>query len=240
MANDFPDATTVSAFLDKNPAFLKSYLENQTKYFSKETLNLPVKKDEAKLGKNIIDMTNKFANRTNMELGIQSKRNLSLVNVSEASSDRWQKLLTVAIGFIGVKNLQEFSEMLDEKLPVIFKLAGARLIMPREVAIVGAEDAGFLLLPEAQIHELKGAQSVYLGPPPKSGLALFSTPMASIALISLPDDLHSAISNSVLLLAGRNKNSFEPHQTDTILCNLSQIVGTCLEAILSQKKRYNK
>ena len=236
MNDDLPDEKTVSAFLDKNPAFLESYLANQMKPFPKENANFPIEKDKSKLGKNIIDVTTKIANRARQEARNLSQRNLSLINVAEDNTERWQRLLMVSVGFIGVRNLKQFSEMLDEKLPVIFRLAGARLIMPKEVAISGAEEAGFLLLPSEQISELKGAQSVYLGPPPKSGLALFSNPMASMALVSLPNNLPTAIADSVLLLAGRSKNSFEPNQADTILSNLSQVIGTCLEAILNQEK----
>ena len=128
--------------------------------------------------------------------------------------------------------LEQFSCMLDEKLPEIFKLAGARLLMPEETAISKAEEVGFLVLPVQEILKISGARSVYIGPPPKSGLALFSTPMASIAVISLPDEMSPPISDSVLLLAGRNKHSFVSNQADNILSNLSQVVGTCLQSII--------
>ncbi len=236
MKIDLPNETTVSAFLDENPAFLKSYLAKQFKPFAGENSNGTIYRDESELGKNIIDVTGKIADRAREEARILAQRNLSLIDVAEDNTEKWQRLLTVATGFIAVRNLNQFSEMLDEKLPVIFKLAGARLIMPKEIAIEGADEAGFLLLPSKQIRELQGAKSVYLGPPPKSGLALFSTPIASIALVSLPNNLPDAVAKSVLFLAGRSKNSFKPDQGDTILSNLSQIIGTCLEAILKEEK----
>ncbi|MEK9639526.1 MAG: hypothetical protein VW299_02150, partial [Alphaproteobacteria bacterium] len=158
--------------------------------------------------------------------------NLSLIDVAEDNSKRWQRLHDVSIGFMKCTDLEQFSCMLDEKLPEIFKLAGARLLMPEETAISNAEEAGFLVLPTQEILEISGAQSVYLGPPPKSGLALFSTPMASIAVISLPDEMAAPISDSVLLLIGRNKHSFVSNQADNILSNLSQVVGTCLQSII--------
>ena len=236
MNNDLPDEKKISAFLDKNPLFLKSYLDNQNKPLRQENSTGSAEEDKPHLGENIIDVTTKIANLTREKTRNLSQRNLSLINVAENNTERWQRLLTVAISFISVRNLKQFSEMVDEKLPLIFKLAGARLIMPKEVAIQGANEAGFLLLPLEQIRELKGADSVYLGPPPKSGLGLFSCPMASIALVSLPNNLTNTIAESVLLLAGRTKNSFNPNQADAILYNLSQIVGTCLEAIINQEK----
>ena len=191
-----------------------------------------VETDTPQTDTNIIDVTSKIERRAREEACILSQTNLSLVDVNKDNSKRWQMLHEVSIGFMGCTDLEQFSCMLDEKLPEIFKLAGARLLMPEETAISNAEEAGFLILPAQEILEISGAQSVYLGPPPKSGLALFSTPMASIAVISLPDEMAEPISDSVLLLAGRNKHSFVSNQAENILSNLSQVVGTCLQSII--------
>ena len=220
----------VSAFLDSNQAFLEQYLAKQSKGFSNK--NNCVELDTPQKDTNIIDVTGKIAKRAREEARILSQTNLSLIDVAEDNSERWQRLHDVSIGFMKCTDLEQFSYMLDEKLPEIFKLAGARLLMPKETAISNAEEAGFLILPAQEILEISGAQSVYLGPPPKSGLALFSTPMASIAVISLPDEMAEPISDSVLLLAGRNKHSFVSNQAENILSNLSQVVGTCLQSII--------
>ncbi len=222
----------VSAFLDSNQAFLEQYLAKQSKGFSNKNNNDTVELNTLQTDTNIIDVTAKIAKRAREEVRILSQTNLSLVDIAEDNSKRWQRLHDVSIGFMRCTDLKQFSCMLDEKLPEIFKVAGARLLMPEESAISNAEEAGFLVLPAQEISEISGAQSVYLGPPPKSGLALFSTPMASIAVISLPDEMSAPISDSVLLLAGRNKHSFVSNQADTILSNLSQVVGTCLQSII--------
>ncbi|GIS16849.1 MAG: hypothetical protein CM15mP117_22810 [Alphaproteobacteria bacterium] len=163
------------------------------------------------------------------------RKNLSLIDDVEDNTKKWQRLLNVAIAFIRIRNLKQFSDMVDEKLPLILELAGARLLMPKEFAIKDAEEYGFLVLPAKQIQKIKEAKSVYLGPPPELGLTLFSNPKASIAVISLPENLPAQISGSVLLLAGRDKNSFQLGNTDAIFSNLSNIIGTCLATILSQK-----
>jgi len=230
MSDNTLNEELVSAFLDSNQAFLERYLAKQSKGFS--TKNNSVELDTPQTDTNIIDVTGKIAKRAREEARILSQTNLSLIDVAEDNSKRWQRLHDVSIGFMKCTDLEQFSCMLDEKLPEIFKLAGARLLMPEETAISNAEEAGFLVLPAQEILEISGAQSVYLGPPPKSGLALFSTPMASIAVISLPDEMAAPISDSVLLLAGRNKHSFVSNQVDNILSNLSQVVGTCLQSIL--------
>ena len=230
MSDNTLNEELVSAFLDSNQAFLERYLAKQSKGFS--TKNNSVELDAPQTDTNIIDVTGKIAKRAIEEARILSQTNLSLIDVAEDNSKRWQRLHDVSIGFMKCTDLEQFSCMLDEKLPEIFKLAGARLLMPEETAISNAEEAGFLVLPAQEILEISGAQSVYLGPPPKSGLALFSTPMASIAVISLPDEMAAPISDSVLLLAGRNKHSFVSNQADNILSNLSQVVGTCLQSII--------
>ena len=230
MSDNTLNEELVSAFLDSNQAFLERYLAKQSKGFS--TKNNSVELDTPQTDTNIIDVTGKIAKRAREEARILSQTNLSLIDVAEDNSKRWQRLHDVSIGFMKCTDLEQFSCMLDEKLPEIFKLAGARLLMPEETAISNAEEAGFLVLPAQEILKISGAQSVYLGPPPKSGLALFSTPMASIAVISLPDEMAAPISDSVLLLAGRNKHSFVSNQADNILSNLSQVVGTCLQSII--------
>lgn len=230
MSDNTLNEELVSAFLDSNQAFLERYLAKQSKGFS--TKNNSVELDAPQTDTNIIDVTGKIAKRAREEARILSQTNLSLIDVAEDNSKRWQRLHDVSIGFMKCTDLEQFSCMLDEKLPEIFKLAGARLLMPEETAISNAEEAGFLVLSAQEILEISGAQSVYLGPPPKSGLALFSTPMASIAVISLPDEMVVPISDSVLLLAGRNKHSFVSNQADNILSNLSQVVGTCLQSII--------
>lgn len=230
MSDNTLNEELVSAFLDSNQAFMERYLAKQSKGFS--TKNNSVELDTPQTDTNIIDVTGKIAKRAIEEARILSQTNLSLIDVAEDNSKRWQRLHDVSIGFMKCTDLEQFSCMLDEKLPKIFKLAGARLLMPEETAISNAEEAGFLVLPTQEILEISGAQSVYLGPPPKSGLALFSTPMASIAVISLPDEMAAPISDSVLLLVGRNKHSFVSNQADNILSNLSQVVGTCLQSII--------
>ncbi len=235
MSDNTLNEELVSAFLDSNPAFLEQYLAKRNKSFPNKKNDAPSEPGTTQANTNIIDVTGKIAERAKEEARVLSQTNLSLIDVAEDNSERWQRLHDVSIGFMRCTDLEQFSCTLDEKLPEIFKLAGARLLMPEETAISKAEEAGFLVLPAQEILEICEAQSVYLGPPPKSGLTLFSTPMASIAIISLPHEMSAPISDSVLLLAGRSKHSFVSNQGENILSNLSQVVGTCLQSIIMPK-----
>ena len=235
MSNDIIDEKLVSVFLDNNPDYLKRYLNAQVKIPSKEKSNQTAKFNNQKIDSNIIDVTGEIAKRAREETRILSEKNLSLIDSMKDNTKKWQRILKVAIAFIRIRNLEQFSNMVDEKLPLILELAGARLLMPKEFAIKDAEEYGFLVLPAKQIQKIKEAKSVYLGPPPELGLTLFSNPKASIAVVSLPENLPAQISESVLLLAGRDKNSFQFGNTDAIFSNLSNIIGTCLATILSLK-----
>ena len=182
---------------------------------------------------NLIDVTGKIAANAREDARRLSRANQSLLDAAATNMLHWQALHHATLGFLACNDLISFAQMLDEELPVIFGLAGARLLMPEETAIPQAEELGFLVLPAAQISELLAAGSIYLGP--AKGSALFSTPIASMAAIALPDQLPSPIAGSALVLAGRDEASFTPEQGQTLLTNLAEITGVCLLARLEAR-----
>lgn len=182
---------------------------------------------------NLIDVTGKIAANAREDARRLSRANQSLLDAAATNMLHWQALHHATLGFLACNDLISFAQMLDEELPVIFGLAGARLLMPAEVAIAQAEELGFLVLPGTEISELLAAGSIYLGP--AKGSALFSTPVASMAAIALPDQLPPPIAGSALVLAGRDKASFTPEQGQTLLTNLAEITGVCLLARLEAR-----
>ena len=154
MSNDIIDEKLVSVFLDNNPDYLETYLNAQIKILSKEKSNKTAKFNDQKIDGNIIDVTGVIAKRAREEARILSEKNLSLIDDVEDNTKKWQRLLNVAIAFIPIRNLKQFSDMVDEKLPLILELAGARLLMPKEFAIKDAEEYGFLVLPVKQIQKI--------------------------------------------------------------------------------------
>jgi uncharacterized protein YigA (DUF484 family) len=179
---------------------------------------------------NLIDATGKIAANAREEARRLSQANQSLLDAAATNILHWQALHHATLGFLACNDLTSFAQMLDEELPVIFGLAGARLLMPKQSAIPQAEELGFLVLPATEIGQLLAAGSIYLGPAKGSGL--FSTPVASMAAIALPDQLPPPIAGSALVLAGRDKASFTPEQGQTLLTNLAEIAGVCLLARL--------
>ena len=179
---------------------------------------------------NLIDATGKIAANAREEARRLSQANQSLLDAAATNILHWQALHHATLGFLACNDLTSFAQMLDEELPIIFGLAGARLLMPEQSAIPQAEELGFLVLPASEIGQLLVAGSIYLGPAKGSGL--FSTPVASMAAIALPDQLPPPIAGSALVLAGRDKASFTPEQGQTLLTNLAEIAGVCLLARL--------
>ena len=208
------DEKDVLSFIESRPDFLDTHFGEGRKGSSP----------------NLIDVTGKIAANAREDARRLSRANQSLLDAAATNMLHWQALHHATLGFLACNDLTSFAQMLDEELPVIFGLAGARLLMPAEVAIAQAEELGFLVLPGAQISELLAAGSIYLGP--AKGSALFSTPVASMAAIALPDQLPPPIAGSALVLAGRDETSFTPEQGQTLLTNLAEITGVCLLARL--------
>lgn len=206
------DEEDVLRFIRARPDFLKTYFDQQ----------------KPGQNPNLIDATGRLAANAREEARRLSKANQSLLDAAATNMLHWQALHHATLGFLACNDLVSFAQMVEEELPVIFGLAGARLLMPKEYALDEAEELGFLVLPKQDIAGLLAAGSIYLGPAKGSGL--FSTPVASMAAIALPDQLPPPVAGSALVLAGRDKTSFTPEQGQTLLTNLAEITGVCLLA----------
>ena len=226
------DQQKMTAFLQANPDFLRDFLMQHPEWLSRsaDAGNLPATTDLPK-GDNIVNLTQHIAVRARAEARKLQATNQSLLDLAATNMLHWHQLHHATLGFLACLDLVSFAQMIDEELPVIFGLSGARLIMPEETALPQAEELGFLVLPEAQIAALLEAKSIYLGPNHKQ-IELFNTPAASMAVVALPDQLPAPIAGSALLLGGRNAEHFHPEQGQTLLTYLAEIAGVCLLARL--------
>lgn len=205
----------VVKFLEDRPDFLEQYIADTSLIPSASPTTL-------------IDATGRLAANARAEAHRLSVANQSLLDAAAINMHHWQALHHATLGFLACNDLASFSQMIDEELPIIFGLAGARLLMPEDSAIAEAEEMGFVLLPKEQISKILSSGSIYLGPAKIDGL--FPTPVASMAAIGLPDQLPAPIVGSALILAGRDEFSFTPKQGQTLLTNLAEITGVCLLA----------
>ena len=95
----------------------------------------------------IFDATGKIAANARAEARRLSQANQSLLDAAATNMLHWQALHHATLGFLACNDLVSFAQMIDEELPLIFGLAGARLLMPEEAALNEAEELGFLVLP---------------------------------------------------------------------------------------------
>ena len=186
-------------------------------------------------GPNVIDMAPHLAARARSEARNLRQAHQDLLHLASENMQHWQQLHHATLGFLACTVLSDFAQMVDEELPVIFGLSGARLVMPADSAIPEAESLGFLRLPQDEITALIAAEQVYLGPAKGTGSALFSVPSASMAVLALPDQLPAPIQGSALVLGGRSPDSFTPDMGQTFLTFLAEIVGVSLLALLESQ-----
>ena len=223
----------VLGYLAKHPDFLERYKDK----LAEHQIVLPAISPEPASPDNVIDVTDKIASRAREEARKAKAANQSLITVAAENMLHWQEMHLATLGFLACNNLRSFAQMVDEELPLIFGLAGSRLIMASEHAIDDAEALGFLVLPSDEIDELCQSETIYMGPPPKAGIALFSTPSASMAIMRLPDQLGSPVDGCALILQGRNADSFGDGKGQTLLLHLAEIVGVCLLSLIEAEQK---
>ena len=201
---------------------------------------------------NVIDVTSKIASKARQEARCATKTNQTLLTVAAENMLHWQELHLATLGFLACNELTGFAQMVQEELPLIFGLASAHLIMARRDAIPDAESLGFLTLDKAVIDTLMGDEVIKMGPPEKTLLSLMNGPndMApeseadsqadsqaesnaeSVAMMRLPDQLPAPIAGSLLVLGGRDGDSFVQGKGRALLLHLSEMVGVCLLSLI--------
>lgn len=137
------------AYLDGRPELLALILKTHAAQNSAEDMGL-------------FDATGKIAANARAEARRLSQANQSLLDAAATNMLHWQALHHATLGFLACNDLVSFAQMIDEELPLIFGLAGARLLMPKETALKQAEELGFLVLPSDQIQTILSAGSIYM------------------------------------------------------------------------------
>ena len=160
---------------------------------------------------NVIDVTSKIADKARQEARKAAKTNHKLLTVAAENMLHWQELHLATLGFLACNELTGFAQMVHEELPLIFGLESAHLIMPSQDALPEAESLGFLTLSETDIA------------------ALIDTDVISMRL---PDQLPAPVAGSLLMLGGRNEDSFTQQKGRALLLHLSEMVGVCLLSLI--------
>ena len=204
-------------FLTRHHAFLRA-----------NNISLP---DHNSAG-NVIDVTSQIANKARLEARRANQTNQSLLNVAAENMLYWQELHLATLGFLACNELVGFAQMVHEELPLIFGLSCSHLILPSESAMGQAEALGFITLPSAKIHKLIGDDVIKMGKPVKEVSQILSEKALSVAIMRLPDQLPPPVAGSLLLLGGKEADSFVRGKGRALLLHLSEMVGVCLLSLL--------
>ena len=188
--------------------------------------------DKRSDGKNVIDVTSKIASKARLEARHATMANQNLLNVAAQNMLHWQELHLATLGFLACNDLSGFAQMVHEELPLIFGLASSHLVMPNQTAIPRAESLGFLTLPEDEIAALIGTEVIMMGAPAAELLALIPDRPASMAVMRLPDQLPEPVASTLLVLGGRDPDSFSQDKGRALLLYLSEMVGVCLLSLI--------
>lgn len=229
------DETTLLDYLADHPDFLVQH--------HKALQDAGVIIPEVTSSDNIINVTSKIASKARLEARQATQTNQTMLTVAAENMLHWQELHLATLGFLACNELTAFAQMVYEELPLIFGLASSHLIMPAETAIREAEQLGFVTLPEAEINQLIGPDVIGMGEPSKAISELINTEPESLALMRLPDQLPPPVAGSLLVLGGRDKDSFNAGKGRALLMRLSEMVGVCLLSLLEaphqQDDHYN-
>ena len=112
----------ILAYLERRPELLTLVLKAHAAQSSTANMGL-------------FDATGKIAANARAEARRLSQANQSLLDAAATNMLHWQALHHATLGFLACNDLISFAQMIDEELPLIFGLAGARLLMPEETAL---------------------------------------------------------------------------------------------------------
>ena len=190
-------------------------------------------------GTNVIDVTSTIASKARKEARHAHQTNQSLLNVAAENMLHWQELHLATLGLLACHDYTGFAQMIHEELPLIFGLTSTKLMMPARTAIPQADSLGFSIRSEAEIKAILQDDVIYMGPIVPSCRHELAPESASMAIIRLPDQLPMPVAGSLLLLGGRQTDSFGKGKGQTLLLHLAEMVGVCLLALIESQAPSN-
>lgn len=214
--NDLPTAAQVRAFLAANPEFLSA---------DPAMLNATNNK--------VIDIAPAIAKRAQQEARHMRDTNQSMRHVVAANMVSWQKLHHATLALLASTDVPSLGDVIAQDFPPIFDLANAVLISTSAAKI--GPSAGFLTVASENIDAATAGKTLFLGAPNDHALAIMDNPAPSVAMVRLPDQLDAPVSHCLLLLSGKQADSFSPDLGSELLTLLAEMVGVALAARLESR-----
>ena len=168
--------------------------------------------------------------------------NQSMRHVVAANMVSWQKLHHATLALLASTDVPSLGEVIAQDFPPIFDLASAVLISCWPSLVSSPADStnaasigpgsGFLTVAADQMDAATAGKKLVLGAPNEHALAMLDSPAPSVAMVRLPDQLDAPVSHCLLLLSGKQADSFSPDLGSELLTLLAEMVGVALAARL--------
>ncbi len=214
-----PTAEQVLQFLAENRDFLDQVAIKD------------LKKNDAPKGK-IFDLTPTIARRARNEARRIGQQNKTILNLAAENIVNWQRLHHAALALLAAGDLEHLFDVISSEFPPIFKLDTCHLISASTKFQQKVVKGRPIFCSDDILNTLTGGKSLVLGPPEAPLCALIETVPASVAIITLPDQLAEPITKTLLVLCGQKKSSFTPDLSGDLLVLLAELVGVALTARL--------
>ena len=226
-------AKDVATFLADNPDSIADMLATYPKLLA---LCLTVARDHAKdkkeIDSKVVDLSPALNFKARRDARKIKQTHESLLHVASENMLGWTRVHHATLGLLASTDLPGMCQVIANEFPVIFDLNQCQLIIEEEVAMQNVIDTGLGFHPATQIDAATKSRSLYLGLPNDAAKKLLLRPAQSLAIIRLPDRLPEPVSKAVLLLGGKNANSFHPDLGSDLLVLLAEMVGVTLAARL--------
>jgi uncharacterized protein YigA (DUF484 family) len=167
----------------------------------------------------IIDLNHMLTLKAQEDMRNVKRKHQMLVDSSMANRDAILRLYHADLILLAASSQNDIADAIATYLPEILDVAAARLISTPDSSLSNLSHVH--VVPIDAFHELTCMNGIFLGPVNAAQQSLCDAANIqqpeSIACVRLPDDLPGTSGASLLLLAGKNKDSFTAsHGTDLL------------------------
>lgn len=167
----------------------------------------------------IIDLNHTLTLKAQEDMRHVKRKHQMLVDNSMANQDANLRLYHADLILLAASSQNDIADAIATYLPEILDVAAAKLITTPDSSLSGLSQV--LVVSTDAFHELTCMNGIFLGPVNSAQQSVCDAANIqqpeSIACVRLPDDLPGTTGASLLLLAGRNKDSFTAsHGTDLL------------------------
>ena len=167
----------------------------------------------------IIDLNHTLTLKAQEDMRHVKRKHQMLVDNSMANQDANLRLYHADLILLAASSQNDIADAIATYLPEILDVAAAKLITTPDSSLSSLSQV--LVVSIDAFHELTCMNGIFLGPVNSAQQSVCDAANIqqpeSIACVRLPDDLPGTSGASLLLLAGRNKDSFTAsHGTDLL------------------------